>query len=132
MKRNAIKTVEQTKINSLFTLLILTKNGDQMNIHFTCKHLWYRLMVNNTSCIKEIYFFLYLYCKIAFLYLNKLNFNYIKSGLPRVREKSGKNKFYQGQGKVREFQNWSGKIGVSAKVREKSIIGGLKVHYFQS
>ena len=31
-------------------------------------------------------------------------------GLPRVREKSGKTYFFQGQGNVREFENLSGKF----------------------
>ena len=33
------------------------------------------------------------------------------AGLPRVREKSGKLKFFQGQGIVREFCKLSGKFG---------------------
>ena len=33
------------------------------------------------------------------------------SGLPRVREKSGKLNFFQGQGIVREFCKLSGKLG---------------------
>ena len=34
-----------------------------------------------------------------------------KAGLPRVREKSGKLNFFQGQGIVREFCKLSGKLG---------------------
>ena len=37
------------------------------------------------------------------------------SGLPRVREKSGKLKFFQGQGIVREFCKLSGKFGNTVK-----------------
>lgn len=40
--------------------------------------------------------------------------------LPAVREKSGKNEKIQGQGKVREFDEESGKNLVCKKVREKS------------
>ena len=36
-------------------------------------------------------------------------------GLPRVREKSGKLKFFQGQGIVREFCKLSGKFGNTVK-----------------
>ena len=36
-------------------------------------------------------------------------------GLPRVREKSGKLKFFQGQGIVREFCKLSGKYGNTVK-----------------
>ena len=46
------------------------------------------------------------------------------SGLPHVREKSGKLKFFQGQGIVREFCKLSGKFGNTVKcqgiVRELS------------
>ena len=42
------------------------------------------------------------------------------SGLPAVREKSGKIFIFQGQGKVREFCEKSGKIFEWRKVREKS------------
>ena len=38
-----------------------------------------------------------------------------KTGLPRVREKSGKLKFFQGQGIVREFCKLSGKFGNTVK-----------------
>ena len=34
----------------------------------------------------------------------------VTAGLPRVREKSGKLKFFQGQGIVREFCKLSGKL----------------------
>ena len=37
------------------------------------------------------------------------------SGLPRVREKSGKLKFFQGQGIVREFCKLSGNFGNTVK-----------------
>ena len=37
------------------------------------------------------------------------------SGLPRVREKSGKLKLFQGQGIVREFCKLSGKFGNTVK-----------------
>ena len=37
------------------------------------------------------------------------------TGLPRVREKSGKLKFFQGQGIVREFYKLSGKFGNTVK-----------------
>ena len=37
------------------------------------------------------------------------------AGLPRVREKSGKLKFFQGQDVVREFCKLSGKIGNTVK-----------------
>ena len=39
----------------------------------------------------------------------------VLSGLPRVREKSGKLKFFQGQGFVREFCKLSGKFGNTVK-----------------
>ena len=39
-------------------------------------------------------------------------------GLPRVREKSGKLKFFQGQGIVREFCKLSGKFGNTVKCQE--------------
>ena len=42
------------------------------------------------------------------------------SGLPAVREKSGKIFIFQGQGKVREFCEKSGKIFEWRKVREES------------
>ena len=42
------------------------------------------------------------------------------TGLPAVREKSGKKIIFQGQGKVREFCKKSGKIFRYGKVREKS------------
>ena len=35
----------------------------------------------------------------------------LMAGLPRVREKSGKLNFFQGQGIVREFCKLSGKFG---------------------
>ena len=41
-------------------------------------------------------------------------------GLPRVREKSGKILFFQGQGIVREFEKMSGKFWKGANVREMS------------
>ena len=44
----------------------------------------------------------------------------IITGLPAVREKSGKIFIFQGQGKVREFCKKSGKIFEYGKVREKS------------
>ena len=47
------------------------------------------------------------------------------SGLPRSGKKVWKMKFFPGQGKVREFGFESGKIGKSAKVREKS--GNFKI-----
>ena len=37
------------------------------------------------------------------------------SGLPRIREKSGKFEFFQGQGIVREFCKLSGKFGIFGK-----------------
>ena len=39
----------------------------------------------------------------------------VTAGLPRVREKSGKLKFFQGQGIVREFCKLSGKFGNTVK-----------------
>ena len=42
------------------------------------------------------------------------------AGLPRVREKSGKILFFQGQGIVREFEIMSGKFWKGVNVREKS------------
>ena len=42
------------------------------------------------------------------------------AGLPQVREKSGKTYFFQGQGKVREFCEESGKNMQTPEVREKS------------
>ena len=44
----------------------------------------------------------------------------LNTGLPAVREKSGKIFIFQGQGKVREFCKKSGKIFEYGKVREKS------------
>ena len=41
-----------------------------------------------------------------------------KTGLPAVREKSGKKLFFQGQGKVREFHQKSGNFVIIGKVRE--------------
>ena len=38
-----------------------------------------------------------------------------KSGFTQVREKSGKITFPQGQGKVREFKNWSGNFEFDIK-----------------
>ena len=40
--------------------------------------------------------------------------------MPRSRNSQGKGAFVQGQGKVREFQFWSGKSGILEKVTEKS------------
>ena len=40
----------------------------------------------------------------------------VPAGLPRVREKSGKLKFFQGQGIVREFCKLSGKFGNTVKM----------------
>ena len=39
-----------------------------------------------------------------------------------VSEKSGKMKFFQGQGKVSEFCIWSGKFGILLKFRETYVI----------
>ena len=52
---------------------------------------------------------------------NYISFFYVNTtGLPAVREKSGKIFIFQGQGKVREFYKKSGKIFGYGKVREKS------------
>ena len=47
------------------------------------------------------------------------SFSFISyTGLPAVREKSGEKKFFQGQGKVREFHQKSGNFVIFGKVRE--------------
>ena len=56
--------------------------------------------------------------------------NWVYAGLPRIREKSGKKIFFQGQGIVREFEKMSGKFWKGANVREMSgnfILGFRKV-----
>ena len=45
----------------------------------------------------------------------KLSTRISTAGLPRVREKSGKFKFFQGQGIVREFYKLSGKFEIFEK-----------------
>ena len=57
---------------------------------------------------------------VAFLYFDF-------SGLPRVKEKSGKLKFFQGQGIVREFCKLSGKFGKTVKCQGINCKGILKI-----
>ena len=52
---------------------------------------------------------------VATIRSNKLLAQLEIAGLPRVREKSGKLKFFQGQGIVREFWKLSGKFGNTVK-----------------
>ena len=64
-------------------------------------------------------------CACYEAYLNTFidfNENQLKSsytGFPRVREKSGNFKFFQGQGKVREKCFWSGNFEVLPKCQGK-------------
>ena len=54
--------------------------------------------------------------KTGFMYMRKQG----NPGLPQVREKSGKLKFFQGQGIGREFVNCQGNLEIQSNVRELS------------
>ena len=76
--------------------------------------------LRNSFKITPLKAFLFLFDVIYGTIENSLFLIELETGLPVVREKSGKNLIFQGQGKVREFYEKSGKILGWGKVREKS------------